>query len=337
MNILFLAKYFHPHLGGVEKHVGEISKLLVSKGHQVTILTLKHDPKLPDLEIKDNIKIVRIKNTNSKIGIWKSIYKQRSLIKKADLVHIHDIFFWYLPFRFIYPQKPAYTTFHGWEGSFPISTKNIKLRKIYEKLSKGNICVGDYLKKWYQTKPNIVTYGAVKENYQTNDSVRTKNFNQIIFIGRLEKVNGIDKYLEALSKIKKQHNFQITFVGDGSYKKQAQKLGQVTGMIDNSKNYLKKPAYIFASSYLTILEAMIHRRPVFTLYHNKLKKDYLSLFPGSKYLRLSESPEMLVKQFNNAVTSPKKIDQLISRAHNFAKNQTWEKLLKQYLNLWQVN
>ena len=328
-----LSKYFYPHIGGVEKHVEEVSRELIKKGHRIIVLTLKHNSKLPEIETNRGVKIIRLPYSESKWIIWKNLWQKRSLIKSVDIIHCHDIFFWYLPFKFLFPRKPAYTTFHGWEGEFPIPKKNIFIRQLSEKLSLGNICVGDYIKKHYHTKPDYITYGGVDYTFKSYDRIYKKN-SYVIFIGRLEKDMGMEEYLKALKTIKQKHGLKITFVGDGPYRSQAEKIGPVTGMVKTIKPYLKKPAYIFASSYLTILEVMIAKRPVFALYQNPLKKDYLQQFPGARYMRISGSADELIKQFDNALKNPKKIDRMIIKAHNFAKTQTWDRIADMYLKLW---
>jgi len=337
MTILFLTKLFYPHIGGVEKHVEEVSRELIKKGHRIIVLTLKHDPKLPEIETSGGVKIIRLPYSESKWIIWKNLWQKRSLIKEVDIIHCHDVFFWYLPFKFLFPKKPVYTTFHGWEGDFPIPQKNIFIRRLSEKLSWGNICVGGYIKKYYGAKPNYIIYGAITlEPDGRRGRVLSKTFKECIFIGRLEKDTGMEDYLKALKTIKQKNGLKITFVGDGSYRSQAEKIGLVTGMVKTIKPYLKKPAYIFASSYLTILEAMVAKRSVFALYHNSLKKDYLQQFPGARYMRISNSADELIKQFNNALKNPKKIDQMINRAYHFAQKQTWDKVAKKYLDLWKL-
>ncbi|MFC1627310.1 glycosyltransferase family 4 protein [Patescibacteria group bacterium] len=332
MKILFITKYFYPHIGGVEKHIEEVSGRLIKKGHQVTVLTFKHDQQSLEIETRGGIKIIRIPYLNSKFSTWKNIINQKNLIQQAGIVHIHDIFFTYLPLRFIFPLKPTYITFHGWEGEFPIPLKNIFIRKLSEKLTKGNICIGDYIKKWYKTKPDFVTYGGCTvSRHQLHNS---KNITQITFIGRLEEVNSIKEYLEALTMLKQQHNFKITFVGDGSYKKQAQKLGKVTGMVKGIDKYLKKPSFIFASSYLTILEAMVAGLPVFALYTNPLKKDYLKLFSGAEFINISSSVDELTKQVKNSL---QRHALKVKKGQSFAKKQTWDKVTNIYLQLWKKN
>ena len=152
MKIIFFTRLYYPNIGGVEKHAREVAEGLVKKGHKITIITLKHDKRLPEIEIKSGVKILRLDYSNNKFSIWKNLLQKKELIKQADIIHCHDVFFWYLPFKFIFPKKKVFTTFHGWEGRYPIPKKNIFIRKISEKLSNANICIGHYLLKYYKTK-----------------------------------------------------------------------------------------------------------------------------------------------------------------------------------------
>lgn len=164
MTILFFTSRFWPEIGGVETHALEVAKELVKRGHKVSVISENHGG-LKDKEDYKGIEIYRIKIQTSerlkKFAIWHWLFKNRNLIKKADTIHCHDVFYWFLPYKFLYPKKPVFTTFHGYETKFPPSKKAIFIRKISEKLSWGNICVGDYIKKWYGTKPDYVTYGGV--------------------------------------------------------------------------------------------------------------------------------------------------------------------------------
>jgi len=331
MKIIFLSKYYYPHIGGVEKHAREVAELLAKKGHQITIMTLQHDPILTVNQKKSGVKILRLPFSNNKYSIWKNLWQQKELIKSADLIHCHDVFFWYWPIKLFYPLKKVFITFHGWEGKFPIPFRYKLARKISENLSNGNICIGDYLTKHYGTKTKYISYGGVTK---TNKKIVYKKPTEIIFIGRLEKDIGLDEYLKALTKIKIQHKIKITFVGDGPYRKKAEKLGKVTGMVKDINPYLKRPCLVLASSYLTILEAMMIKRPVFALYQNQLKKDYLTFFPGSKYINISSSAEELTSQVNASLRGQTSQDR---KAYAYAKDQTWDNIVKLYLKLWNQN
>jgi len=313
MNILFLARYFYPHIGGVEKHVLRVGEELVKKGHQVTVLTQKHSRKLADSVNLGGIKVIRIPFCQSKWGIWKNLWPLRRLFRQADIIHCHDIFFWYLPFRFLYPTKPVFTTFHGWEGKFPLPQKNIWLRKIWEKLSWGNICVGDYLCKWYGTKTDFITYGGVDlPDFQFSKS----NFPEYIFIGRLEEDLGLSEYLQVFKKL------PVVFIGAGSLKSKCAKVGRTLGKVKDLSVILKQRPYVFAASYLTIWEALAYGCSVFSLYQNPLKKDYLEKFPAAANIHVSGSAGELISQLNQ----PRPLCR---------RFPSWQDAVKLYQQLWQ--
>lgn len=158
MKLLFLTRLYLPHVGGVERHVEGICRIL-SRKHQIKIITEKYDDSLKDYEKIAGIEVYRMK-ASGKIAIWKWMHKNRHLLNWADVIHGHDVYFWIIPFRLRHPNKKTFVTFHGWEGKYPIPVKNIIMRKLSEILAKGNICVGDFIFKWYKTKPDLVTYGA---------------------------------------------------------------------------------------------------------------------------------------------------------------------------------
>ena len=58
MTIVFFARRFYPLIGGVEKHVMEISKRLLKKGHRVIVITEKTSFK--SSEKIDGIEVLRI-------------------------------------------------------------------------------------------------------------------------------------------------------------------------------------------------------------------------------------------------------------------------------------
>ena len=158
MKVLFMCRLYWPPCGRGGEACAKITEIL-SKKHHITIVCEKHDPKLPDYEVRRGVAIYRIGGSDL-WTIWKWWFKHLHLLNNADIIHIHDVFFWFLPFRLPYWSKKIFMTFHGWEGIYPIPWKNKLQHKIAEKLSRGNICVGGYLTKWYGTKPDFITYGA---------------------------------------------------------------------------------------------------------------------------------------------------------------------------------
>ena len=233
MKILVLVKRTWPEsVGGVEKHVYMIAKELRKK-HEIKYLTEK--------EVGTD-----------KWEIWRQIWKYKDLFDWADVVHIHDVFFWVFFIRLKYLNKKFFITFHGWEGIYPVPWKNIFVRKVSELMANGNICVGEFIKKYYFTKPDFVIFGAAGKIR------RLKIFRKgAVYLGR----SGKD--LEFYSALAKKMNVKLdVFTND-----------------PKAGKYFYKYKYAFVNGYLAILEAMEQETPVIASYNNQLKYDYLTMTP----------------------------------------------------------
>lgn len=276
MKILFLAQHKWPHVGGVEKHVHALYQILKSKKQKVRIIT-EEDIKYP------HIKFLGL------VYIWYWLIKNRSLIEQSDIIHCHDVFIWYLPFRFLYPRKPVYTTFHGWEGKYPIPWKNILLKRLAAKLSWGTIAVGKYIEKYYKIKADVILYGGTEEpkNLKMSNPFRNgkKIKNSIVFVGRLEKDTGLTEFIRWLERNK---TYKVDFVGDGSLSKECERYGKVHGLTD-PKPFLEKAEICVPGGYLSYIEAKSYRCKIMTFYNNPLKRDYWEEIKGVKIFPLWSS------------------------------------------------
>lgn len=61
MRIAQVSPWFSPHFGGVESHVRSLSRELARRGHQVTVVTSRHDPSLPPEEELDGFRVLRVR------------------------------------------------------------------------------------------------------------------------------------------------------------------------------------------------------------------------------------------------------------------------------------
>jgi len=357
MTILFFSRLFYPHIGGVERHVLEVGKRLVEKGHRAIVITEEYQSKDSSAKVTgevEGIKIHRIdvgeenffsfgklRISKKKFRIWWWLWQHKDLIKTADVIHCHDVFFWYLPFRFIYPNKKVYTIFHGYETKFPPSKKAILIRKISERLSWGNICVGDYIKKWYGTKPTYTTYGGVgilPINTNTTNKYQSKNKKlKILFIGRLEEDTGLLIYLKTLELLKiKKISFEFEACGDGSLRGEVEQYGMVYGFVKNLDSYINKADLVFSSSYLSILQSLLNKRLVIAAYNNPLKEDYLKMAPFAKWIVIENSPEKLVRKIKYFIRHLEDRMRFVNKAHEWVKDQTWDNVVKLYIRLWKL-
>jgi glycosyltransferase involved in cell wall biosynthesis len=356
MTILFFARRFYPQVGGVEKHVLEIGKRLVKQGHKVIVIaeleknTNNSDYHSTSSSAKlvgkvEGIEIYRINPGSDdwfkKFRIWKQLWGFRKIIKSADVVHCHDVFFWYIPFRFLFLTKKVFTTFHGYEGNF-IPTKNaVVMHKIAEIFSNGNICIGSFFEKWYGTKPTLVSYGAVDLSSNKIKNVKFNNpqKNSVIFLGRLEEETGIIEYLKTLNILQEKHiNLAMDVFGDGALKNESIKYAKehnlkvnFKGFVSNASDFINNYEYVFCSRYLGMLEAMAGQKPVFAVYNNEIKKDYLQMTPFAKYISIT-SEAVLISNAVSAYREKKNLE--VTRAYLWVKNETWEKMVNLYLQLW---
>ena len=301
MNILFITRLYFPHVGGVEKHVFEVAKSLERKGKSVTILTEKFDSKLRSKEATGKTKVIRSSYPHIKLlgllSIWLKIFKNRKLIQDADVVHIHDVFIWYLPFRLMYPKKPVFTTIHGLEWDNPLSKFSIWQKKLAVKLSTGAVGIGKFLEKYLKIKFNKIIYGAATV---IRNSV-AKDKNKIVYVGRLEENTGLAKFLKWLGKNQK---YTVDFCGDGRLRNECEKFGKVHGFTDPVP-FLKKANHCVPGGYLAALEALSYGCELKLFGNSKIKEDYWKMSPF--------------------------VD---SDVKQWGKSQTWEKLANEYLDLY---
>ena len=287
MKILFLTRRVWPEIGGVEKHIGEISKILNKKGNSVKIIS-ERDLSPP-----------RIKYFGLLV-IWIWFFRNRKLIEDAEVVHYHDVFIWYLPFRFPYPNKRVFTTVHGLEWDKPFSISGILQKRLAIRLSNRSVGVGKFLEKYLNVKFDLITYGA---STQHKGSFK-KQKNTIVYVGRLEENTGLLQFLEWF---KKNSKYSVEFCGDGPLRKECEKYGIVHGFTKPDQ-YYKKAEYCVPGGYLAALEALSYNCKLRLFWNNKIKEDYWKMSPFYKL-----KGEKLKK---------------------WAKKQTWEKLANEYLDLY---
>lgn len=335
--ILFLTRLYKPHVGGVEKHVEEISKIL-SKTHNIVIVAEQDNPDEPLTENYPEAQVFRIPLDHSsekhkKITIWKWWWKHLHLLSTADIIHVHDVFFWILPFRFLFPRKKFFITFHGYEGASEPGFRQILWHKVGELLSAGNICIGDFHKNWYGTKPSLVSYGAVtapKNISQTKSS-------GIMYLGRLANDTGIMAYLTAAKNL----GLNIDIYGDGPLRSEAERISKFHhikakffGFVSNASRFIPKYEVIYTSRYLGIMEALAAKVPVIAHYDSQIKHDYLALAPFAEYIDICSSSGEISVATKRALSTPHAYQRQLDAGYNWVSKQTWAKLSSQYENLW---
>lgn len=339
-HILHICAQYLPSKGGVEEHLWQVNKLLLSDNYQVTVITAQNDSSLPLEEILDGVEVLRISHSikNKKLQIWQWFWQHKNIFNDKK-IFIHDVAWQILPLLPLL-YKRFCLVFHGWEGIYPVPKKNILQRRFFATMAKYVIHVGSFIEKFYGDHPDEVIYGGVEsfdnQNLKTVASnlvqaVASKNNLQFVFVGRLEAVNEVNKYISFFKELRKSHTlFSVTWVGDGSYRAECLKLGKVTGMIANPAQYLVNADVVCAASYLSIFQAQLKEKIVTSFYSNELKKEYLQTFPGASYMLIADSVSEMKKMLFNVLESKSALLQLQKGAKEVAQQYSWERIASVY-------
>lgn len=343
MKILFAAANYYPHIGGVEKHLRELSAELSADGHQVTIVVEKHDPSYPGYEKAGIAEVVRLERSTKRFV--KSIYRYWQIARNckrilaADVVHFHDfsVMWGWLPAVILLKLlgRKVFITFHGWEGDCPPRKKILVQRKICELLCRGNICVGDFITKWYGTKADSVIYGGV-----TKAAALAEKEDLALFVGRLASDTGILQYLSAWKMVSAEFPaLTLVVCGDGPLRSslveylKREEISNVSfaGFVEDVESYLARAKVVFTSGYLGILEAFSYATAVVAIHDNRLKKDYLEMMPNSDGMMwIAGSAAEVAASVREALSGSDKM----ASGYRFSLANDWGNVKKAYYELW---
>ena len=167
-----------------------------------------------------------------------------------------------------------------WEGRSNI-IKDIVIKIVMQKaINKSDllIFISKAVKETFnksfnlKNKKSAVIYNGINEKFFNQEQKNKKNKNNLIYVGRIEKVKGLNLLLEAFEKVYEKHDdSKLTIVGSGnelnSLKNKAQNLKSVnnitfTGRQNNVIEWLdKSDIFVYPSIWeegfgISVIEAM---------------------------------------------------------------------------------
>jgi glycosyltransferase involved in cell wall biosynthesis len=92
MRILSALTYYRPHYSGLTIYAERLARALVSRGHQVTVLTSRYDRSLPAREMRDGVQVIRprvLMHISKGVLMPTMFYWAWVSIRQADIVHLH--------------------------------------------------------------------------------------------------------------------------------------------------------------------------------------------------------------------------------------------------------
>lgn len=218
VRVVHVVRRFEPLLGGTERYVGDLARAQAQAGMDVTVVTLDRDVlgvvagRLPRHEVDRGVRIVRLAGTGS--GRFGLTYRPDSLlriVRRSDVTHVHDLRFMLgivATFNRL-ARRPTILHTHGliygtrafWR------LKRVLSRAYYEPLIRATrarvVCSSPAdrarltaympsLARQAATIMNGVDLGAYW------NVVRSPVPGQIVVVGRVAPLKGIDRVLRAL-------------------------------------------------------------------------------------------------------------------------------------------
>ena len=91
---------------------------------------------------------------------------------------------------------------------------------------------------------------------------------------------------------------------------------------------------MFTSRYLGILESLMSKKYVLSVYNNEIKKDYLEMAPFANFISVSKDSNEIKNELYKYLSDERLKEIKIKKGYEWVKNQTWEKMTDIYLKLW---
>jgi glycosyltransferase involved in cell wall biosynthesis len=261
-NIIVFTAYYHPHVGGVENNIEELSSRLREYGYKVDLLTFntEHSPIEEQLR---KIHVYRLSCWNildggypiakPSLANWKVF--SRLLKNNYDIVSTQTRFFQSSMLGLIFAKLKKIPVVHTEHGSRHTAMSN----KLFESFSTtydhtlGTILVksatfnlgvseaaAEFLKHLKARNVKVVPNGIDTTRYQKKDSNWRKQLGisekdiVVTFTGRLIPSKGVQDLITIFPRVQKvRPGIKLLIVGDGPYRKELEKRVKIIGAGDS--------------------------------------------------------------------------------------------------------
>ena len=197
MNILLESRVFHPSIGGMETVARQLAEAWTERGHTVQVVT---QTPLEDEDPIDTLPVIRQPSP----GRW------WSLLRSADLFVQSGISLKSLPLAVAAGVPIVFIHHNMLPLTFDSVGARILLKRAATRLGE-NIAVSSAVAKDLPTRNTTVIHNPFVPSFV--GAQEPSNETDLLFVGRLVSVKGVDVALRALSEL--DPAYTLTICGDG--------------------------------------------------------------------------------------------------------------------------
>ncbi len=252
MKIVQVTPYYPPHTGGIERYVHNLSRALVNRGHDVTVLTA-NIPKGSPVETENGVTVERRPCLGRPFNdpFVPSFFRPGANLDGADILHAHNAYSCAALSAGIARQIcgiPTVLTHHG-QHMF-----GHPLKDLFVTLYRGTIEYGlihrmdrvvtlslsdaDYVSAFGvgREKISVIPNAICPDDFLPCTGQDTAGFaeahhiegkKRVLFVGQISTRKGVDLLLRAVKQIVHEEgrdDIVFLFIGDGDYRERAQEL-----------------------------------------------------------------------------------------------------------------
>jgi glycosyltransferase involved in cell wall biosynthesis len=242
MRILHVTPGYEPELGGVERHVQDVSEALVRLGHDVIVVTFTKDAQLPRHEVIAGVEVRRLpaigpRDYRLPLGLARYLRRQH-----CDIVHAHN--YHALPMLIAALTCGARCVVSPYYHGRAHSRTADVLHRLYQPLGRaalrqaaGIVCLSageaDLVARGLGLEraaidiiPSILALpaDATEPRPQPSGAERL-----ILSVGRLEAYKRVDRAVAALAHL--PEDYQLAIVGDGAERSRIEQLVVARGLV----------------------------------------------------------------------------------------------------------
>jgi len=246
LRVVFATARYAPFIGGVEAHVRTVSRLLVERGHAVTVLTSDPSGDLPPHEDEDGVEILRVRARPRRGDLYFAPGVARVLAERRwDVVHIQSYHTFVAPIAMRAARRlglPYVVTLHGGGHSSRLRhrSRGLQIRALGPLLRSAHrlVATAAFEIPLYGRLARVPEASFVLIPNGGADALRppgprVSDGSTIVSMGRLERYKGHDRAIAALPTVlERVPGARLWIAGEGPDEARLRELARRHGVAD---------------------------------------------------------------------------------------------------------